>query len=438
MPDYPATSLALNKGKYYVLLTIPPPLREFFNGRKQLKRSTGTSDLQYAKRKQHGISADLYGQLDACKPDVRDVISDLLGWIGDAEEVQRLEDNGDLEGLIQYAKNLEYGENPGNDVAVEVLNENGQKALEIYREWKAGESLGTAASGDMYLSVATDEYLATQPYGLAKTARECEHAIDQFREFAGDVPLTSITAVKVHEFAEVIGKGKSKKTIGKKLGYVRRMFDLAVRKGWVPANVFAGIKLDKNLGAGKQSYVPLTDKELTKLFALEMPDHLRRLLSILITTGMRLDEAALLNWEDVKHNEPQDVTYFDLTEALVKNKGSQRRVPVHPTLSWIRAGKTGQMFSEFPRDRDGKTQSASSKVLMPLIRSVTEEKSKVVHSLRGNFKDMLRDAGVSKEINDFITGHASGDVAGNYGAGPSLKVRKEAIERLELPFILKK
>lgn len=104
MPDYPATSLAKNKGKYYVLLTIPVELREHFNGRKQLKKSTGTSDLGDAKRRQHNISAELYAQLDACKPDIRDVISDLLGWIGDTDEIQRLEDNGDLEGIIMSHK----------------------------------------------------------------------------------------------------------------------------------------------------------------------------------------------------------------------------------------------------------------------------------------------------------------------------------------------
>ncbi len=74
MSDYPATSLAKNKGKYYVLLTIPPELRDHFNGRKQLKRSTGTSDLSDASRRQHDISADLYAQLDTYKPDLRDTI----------------------------------------------------------------------------------------------------------------------------------------------------------------------------------------------------------------------------------------------------------------------------------------------------------------------------------------------------------------------------
>ncbi|KMW58439.1 Phage integrase [Candidatus Rhodobacter oscarellae] len=90
MPDYPATTLAKNKDKYYVLLTIPAELRQHFNGRKQLKRSTGTSELADARRRQHNISSDLYAQLDACKPDLRDLISDHLGWIGDAAEIKRL------------------------------------------------------------------------------------------------------------------------------------------------------------------------------------------------------------------------------------------------------------------------------------------------------------------------------------------------------------
>ncbi|MDX8347807.1 DUF6538 domain-containing protein [Cognatiyoonia sp. IB215446] len=163
MSEYPATTLALNKGKYYVLLTIPVELRQHFDGRKQLKRSTSTSDLRDAKRRQHNIATELYGQLDACKPDIRDMISDLLGYIGEADEVQRLEDEGHLEGLIQGAKNLEYGEDPENDTAVEVVNENAVKALEIYREWKAKEGRGPIHPGTLLFSVASREYLETKP-----------------------------------------------------------------------------------------------------------------------------------------------------------------------------------------------------------------------------------------------------------------------------------
>jgi len=426
--EYPATSLAKNKGKYYVLLTIPTELRQHFNGRKQLKRSTGTSDHRDARRRQHGITSELYAQLDSCKPDIRNVISDLLGWIGDADEVRRMEDNGYLEGLIQNAKNLEYGEDPEDDGVLDYTNAQGEKALEVYREWKAKTAKSPVTTDTVLLSVATCEYLATSPYGLAKTTRDCELSLSQFQDYVRDVALTDVKAVMIHDYAEHLGATKSRKTIEKKISYVKRMFDHAVRKDWLPINVFTGIVLDKKVGRPKASYIPFATAELTKLFGQNMPKHCHALLSVLITSGMRLDEAALLKWEEVK--EEQGVVHYDLTNAIVKNKGSQRKVPVHPALKWITTGKTGQMFPEFTRDKDGKAQASASKALMPLIRKVTDDKSKVVHSLRGNFKDMLRDAGVSKEVNDFITGHASGDVAGQYGKGPSLRVRKEALSLL--------
>lgn len=282
MPDYPATTLALNKGKYYVLLTVPADLRQHFKGRKQLKQSTGTSDLADAKRRQHNISAQLYARLDACKPDARDQISNLLGWIGDADEVERLEDNGDLEGIIMSHKYAEDTSDPDDpdDSCIDLVHEGGEKALEVYRMWKATENQGPSKSSGVSLSAAIKEYLATAPYQNHKTARECEHALEQFRKYAGEVLLSSITAVMAHGFAEVIGKDKSKKLIHKKIGYVKRMVDHAVRKGWVPSNVFAGLKLDKNIGADKKSYVPLSDQELHALFASAMPDHHRKLLSI--------------------------------------------------------------------------------------------------------------------------------------------------------------
>lgn len=188
MSDYPATTLALNKEKYYVLLTIPVELREHFNGRKQLKQSTGTSDPQIAKQKQHNISSELYAKLDECKPDPRDIISDLLGWIGDAEEIQRLEDSGDLEGTIlahKYAENMDDPEDPDDD-CTDLVNEGGAKALEAHRQWKATQRTHTSQSGSVYLSVALEEYLSTNPYGPIKTMRDCKLSISQFKDFTGD------------------------------------------------------------------------------------------------------------------------------------------------------------------------------------------------------------------------------------------------------------
>ena len=52
-----------------------------------------------------------------------------------------------------------------------------------------------------------------------------------------------------------------------------------------------------------------------------------------------------------------------------------------------------------------------------------------------DFFKQWRYADVSKKLNEFITGHSSGDVAGKYGAGFSLQKRDEAIKSVEHPWL---
>ena len=78
----------------------------------------------------------------------------------------------------------------------------------------------------------------------------------------------------------------------------------------------------------------------------------------------------------------------------------------------------------------------SKSAAMRYIRKVTDNSRKAVHSLRGNLKDLMRDAGVSKEINDFLSGHAQGDVAGGrYGDGPSMEIRRDTLDSIEHPWL---
>ena len=74
---------------------------------------------------------------------------------------------------------------------------------------------------------------------------------------------------------------------------------------------------------------------------------------------------------------------------------------------------------------------------MPFIHNVSADDRKVVHSLRGNLKDLIRDANYSKEINDFLTGHAQGDVAGRYGQGPSIAKRLEVLNSIDHQCLIK-
>jgi integrase len=247
--------------------------------------------------------------------------------------------------------------------------------------------------------------------------------------------VSKIVKKHAYDFASGQSAVLAGKTIVNRVSYVSQCLTYAERKGIITSNPFVGLTLD-GYGRSQESYTPLDRKQLDALFKLTMPDEDRKLLSILITTGMRLDEAALLTWEDVK--DEGGIPYFDLTVKgkKIKNIGSARKVPIVPVLLKVLGTKeTGRLFS-YKTDKDGKAQSAASKALMRHIKKVRgTDTSKVVHSLRGSFKDMLRDEEVSKETNDFLTGHGSGDVAGGYGSGPSLKVRYDALCKVKHPWL---
>ena len=60
----------------------------------------------------------------------------------------------------------------------------------------------------------------------------------------------------------------------------------------------------------------------------------RLCLELLIINGCRLDEIALLTWEQVK-TDTECIRYIDLaTDVLVKNKNSKRLMPLPDIIQW--------------------------------------------------------------------------------------------------------
>ncbi|WP_306415968.1 DUF6538 domain-containing protein [Tateyamaria sp. Alg231-49] len=294
MVELPHTSLVLIKKKWYVNCTIPKDLRPLFKDRKQIRRSTGTADKSRAERLKHSISSEIYEELAKAKPDRTNAIFESLCKLGVVPE--------DIEGFTSPdelteddLKTMEIlAEAPRHpepalpeEMAMEASGiERGRVAAhEAIQELRRLVTPKPSHSGSVVLSVTQREYLDSKPYGPAKTIRDAELSIGEFQAFAGDIPLSDVTAVMIHSYAEKLGGTKSRETIAKKIGYVKRMYDWAVRKGYVEANVFMTITLDKKLGTARASYQPFSHDELTKIFGLEMPEHLKTLLSILVTTG---------------------------------------------------------------------------------------------------------------------------------------------------------
>lgn len=139
--------------------------------------------------------------------------------------------------------------------------------------------------------------------------------------------------------------------------------------------------------------------------------------------------------------------YFDLRHAQVKNKKSKRRVPICealvPLVAKILAERTGkERLFDFNLNADGKTRASTlcnywfGKV--DVVKMGGAEGAKYsTHSLRGAFKDKLRDADVPADLHKSICGHTLGGSEDSYGHGYSLGKLKEAVDRVHHPYLAK-
>lgn len=292
-------------------------------------------------------------------------------------------------------------------------------------------------------SDVVEDYLASKSSEAKKEQSQRRLACERVIKYCGDLPLAEYTPLHAYDLANAMHEeGFSSAMIKKMISYGRGLFKYAVKnrdgqgRQLLQVQPWIDIELD-GYGVAPREYIPLSTDDLHALFDQDIPQQERLLLSIMVSTGMRLDEAALMTWERLAVFD--GVWCFslanDVEDVKVKNRGSMRYIPVPEALKPILGnGGEGRLF-DYRIDQDGKAQAKASDAVMPYIRKVTKNDRKVAHSIRGNFKDFIRDLGVSKEINDFITGHAQGDVAGRYGKGPSMDKRREVINQIKHPWL---
>lgn len=303
-------------------------------------------------------------------------------------------------------------------------------------------NVADALPDQVRFSDVVEDYLQSKTEASKERSQRLK-ACETVIRICGDRRLAEYTKLDAYDIAwSMHNDGYSRSQISKMITYGRGLFKYATKtrgtngEALLVDQPWKDIELD-DFGKEKRKYKPLEIDELYALFALDMSEQERLLLSILITTGMRLDEVALVTWERIR--EYKDVLCFclmnDTGDEPFKNRGSMRYVPVPDVIkSMLMPKGQGRVFA-YRVDRDGKAQAAASDAVMPLIRKITIDDRKVAHSLRSNFKDALRELEVSKELNDFITGHAQGDVGGRYGEGPSIAKRAEVMNRIQHPYL---
>ncbi len=312
------------------------------------------------------------------------------------------------------------------------------------------------------ISVVGELYIKERKWARERTKAGAKLAIERFcNVVGGETDINDINAKDAYEFAQWMDDelGSANKSIKAAVSYVKGMFTWAITKKdyTITKEPWGTLNRISDYGKPEQSYIPLKKQQLVQLFDLidrtgtgKMNRREHFILSILITTGCRLDEAALLCWENIIQHE-DGWHYIDLRRALVKNHGSKRKLPI-PDCLWPLFPKRGHRVTvdgisyspndrlfDYSLDKDGKAARASSQACGRQLEKIDDlEPQQVTHSLRGNLKDLLRDVGISKELNNYITGHGQGDVGGDrYGEGHSIETRYEALNKVKHPYIKK-
>ena len=267
------------------------------------------------------------------------------------------------------------------------------------RRWQAAARLiGIAPDSEGQLQIT--------PKGLA----------DRWR----DKPLSSITADDVHWVIDEAreravpglkrsGNGPSESMAHQMSSVLRRMFTWLLGKRLIKTNVFADVVAPKASGNSRERF--LSDSEIVKFWhatdKLDAPAG--QALKLLLLTGCRLNEIAMLSRAEVDGNT------ITIPSHRSKNKLAHV-IPLPPlALDILQSVKTtGDLYFT---GKSGKPLGPWSRIKKKLDAAMKPETPFVVHDLRRTVSTGMNGLGITpahvEAVLNHISGHKSG-VAGTY------------------------
>ena len=257
------------------------------------------------------------------------------------------------------------------------------------------------------------------------------------------------TLTAVGELAEE--KRLSNVSVNKLLGALSSVLSWAMDNGYIESNPASRVRV--SIKSSRKTRLPYDDNDLRVIFH-----------SAIYTTNRAKDEPAtfwlplMALWMGAREEELGQATVGDVREEdgfpylridtieenqSTKNEGSQRSVPIHPQLikcgfldhvAALKAKGEKRLFPDLKVSKDGSYTAGWSKKINRIMRRLgITDRRKVFHSLRHNFKDACRRAGIQEAVHDALTGHSNGSVGRNYGLGYQVAELAEAISKITYP-----
>ena len=316
---------------------------------------------------------------------------------------------------------------------------------------------------------------------LSKTIAEYTDCMQRLIFVVGDIPASQVSKSTIHHFRVTLGqlpKGRWKPgltlealraqaeqgaatmelaTIRKKLAALATIFKFACERLEAMEEepvAASGVLRDLRNAINKAAlHKEAPDKgysraELTTIFASPLfksawapkrADYGQALfwLPLLMAyTGARREEVAQLLVSDVEQDAESGVWCIAIRPGdgkSLKTVSSRRRVPLHDDLLALgfldyRASVpvSGRLFPKLKPHKDG-LGHAIGKTWDNYLQDEVKLQStaKPAHGFRHAFKTLCREAGIPKEVHDWLTGHAASNVGDSYGNAPISRMSEE-------------
>jgi integrase len=433
-------------------IRIPADLVEVY-GRKEVRFSLKTADpaqasllcslhsakfeAEFAQHRRERAARELaLAAPETYRNALRDLQAALIGASSDAE-VEQLEANADAV------------EDSAQEQAEKIEAEKGYLAAQ--RFYRAATATGLS------LGELVEKY--AKHSGMQPSSRsELDLAV---RELGFEGPITELRKADLAAFRDkLVAQGRKPASVKKKLGLLRAALRFATDEELIQSNPCDGVRPPR-IDPTEESRTPFTLAQLKQLFAaprIADPDAKSRSrvrgetlywLSVLsLYSGARLGELSQLRVDDVSEVEGVPVARIGAKGARVKTAGSRRAMPLHPRVLELgfadfvslRREEGDRLFPELRVTKLGKAgQEASKEFGRMLDRIGLSDPELTFHSFRHTFKDACREAGISEEVHDALTGHTGGRSVGrSYGLGVPVKrlaeeLRKVSYGDLEVP-----
>lgn len=285
------------------------------------------------------------------------------------------------------------------------------------------------------------DYWLTQKERRPRTIMEARNVLQRLALHLGHSDAIRVTSKDAIAFKDaLIGSGLRHATTKKLLGLARAVFETATVNQKIQANPFKELKSVWPRVREKQR-VSFSASDLRLIFQSPIYSCGERprggageaafwIPLLALCTGMRLEEIAQLTRDDVR--ESGAIHFIQVaddfaTGKVVKTWASVRRVPVHPTLidlgflTFVRTPCPVSHGQLFPRVRSSGVRQRSASWSQWFGRYLRRtvgiaDQRKTFHSFRHTFKDLCREAGISKDLHDRLTGHSTQSVSDTYGS----------------------